>query len=101
MTAEPKASEAGDTAAAGVATLIPVPPTGTAFGDPAALWVMLTAAAFTPVVVGLNVTPMVQVPAGATVVQPFATANCDRSTPVSATPVTERLALPLLVTVMF
>ena len=79
-----------------------MPPTGTVFGDPAALWAMLTAAVFTPVVVGLNVTVMVQVPAGATAAaQPFVTVNCDRSAPVSVTPVTERLALPLLVTVMF
>lgn len=56
-----------------------------------------------PIVVGLNLTVIVQDPAGAIVTpQPFVTiANCVGLVPPSVTPDTTRLALPVLVTVMF
>ena len=79
-----------------------VPLSGTEVGDPAALWVMERLAdEVTPAVAPVrNVTLMVQVPSGATVVQPFATVNDAALTPPSVALATVRFAVPVLVTVM-
>ena len=95
---ELKVSEAGATAATGA---IPVPLKATVLGDPVASWTILTVAVFAPNVIGLSATLMVQVSAGATAVQPFFMMTKSAGlAPISVTPLTLRLALPMLVSVM-
>jgi hypothetical protein len=77
----------------------PVPDSPTTIGDPGAFEAMLKFAAFAPVVVGLKVTDTVHAALGATVVQPFVGVKDDASVPVTDTPVTDRLAVPVLVIV--
>ncbi len=96
---EPKASEAGVTAASGPGRT-PVPLSVTSEGDAAALCAMLSVADAGPAAVGANATLMVQVPPATTVVQVLPVMeNSVGSVPPSVAPVTVRSAWPVLVTV--
>lgn len=83
----------------------PVPDKLIELGEPVALCVIETEAVFAPVVVGLNVTAIVQVPAGARLVvavhAPVAVPkeNSVELVPASANALKTRLAVPLFVTV--
>jgi hypothetical protein len=81
------------------AAATPVPDNGTVVGELGAFEVMTTEADFTPSVVGLNDIAIVQLPLGATVAQPFVGVKDVASIPVTVTPVTDKLALPVLVIV--
>jgi hypothetical protein len=94
----PKASDAGETDATGVT---PVPVTVNVAGDPEALWVIDTDAVFAPTDVGANLTLTVQLAAGANVVHPLVIPNWPASVPVRVALLTTRVAVPVLVTVMF
>ena len=81
-------------------TLLPV--SGTVVVPPAALWKMLTVADLVPAAAGVKFTEMVHVPPTATVVQVVGTgkANSAEFVPPSATEVTTRFAVPVLLTKM-
>ena len=77
------------------AAATPVPDKGTVVGELGAFEVMTTEADFTPSVVGLNDIAIVQLPFGATVVQPLDIAKSAAAAPVMFTPVTVRLIVPV------
>ena len=78
----------------------PVPPRATVLGLPVELCETDRFADFAPVLAGVNVTLIVQVALGASAAeQVFVCANCALSVPVTDTPLTVRLALPVFVIV--
>ena len=95
----PKDTLAGVTEMMGAAGP-PVPDRLTTVGEPTALDVILRLAVLVPNVVGLKDTETVQVKLGATVVQPYVGVKEEASVPVTATPVTERFAVPVFVRVI-
>ena len=79
---------------------VPVPLSVTALGLPDALCVMDSTALFPPELDGVNVTLIVQLAFGVSdAEQVFVWANCAASAPVIETPLTARLAVPVLVSV--
>ena len=79
---------------------VPVPPSATVLGLPEALCAIDRLADLAPVLDGVNVTLIVQLAFGVSdAEQVFVWANCAASAPVIDMPLTERLAVPVLVIV--